>query len=79
MVDVIDTLFEVHAAFDGAEHFVARAENTFEQLKLFRQQLVNAPVRGVLAVEEVHYHDVVLLPVAMAATDTLLDALRIPG
>ena len=78
LVDIVDALLEIYAAFDGAEHFVAGAENAFEQLELFGQQFVNAPVRGVLAVEEVHDHHIVFLPVAMAAADALFDTLGIP-
>jgi hypothetical protein len=35
LVDIVDALLEIDAAFDGAEYFVAGAENAFEQLKLF--------------------------------------------
>ena len=39
---------------------------------------MDAHIRRVARVEEVHDHDVVLLPVAVAASDALLDALGIP-
>ncbi len=79
LVDVGDALLEVHAGLDRAQHFVAGAEDAFEELELLGQQLEDALVGGVLAVEEVDDHHVVLLAVAMAAADALLDALRIPG
>ena len=76
LVDGGDALLEVHAGFDGAQHLVAGAEDALEELELLGQQLEDALVGLVLAVEEVHHHHVVLLPVAVAAADALLDALR---
>ena len=43
------------------------------------RKLVNTPVGFVSFVQEVDDHDIVLLAVAMATPDALLDALRIPG
>ena len=79
LVDGGDALLEVHAGLDGAQHFVAGAEDALEELELLGQQLEDALVGGVLAVEEVDHHHVVLLAVAVAAADALLDALRVPG
>ena len=79
LVDGGDALLEIHAGLDGAEHLVAGAEDALEELELLGQQLEDALVGRVLAVEEVDDHHVVLLAVAMAAADALLDALRIPG
>ena len=38
LVDGGDALLEIHAAFDGAQHFVAGAKDALEKLKLFGQQ-----------------------------------------
>ena len=64
--------------FDGAEHLVAGAEHALEELELLGEQLEDALVGLVLPVEEVDDDDVVLLAVAVAAADALLDALRVP-
>ena len=44
-----------------------------------RQQFVHAPVSGVAAVDEVDHHHIMLLAVAVAAANALLDALGVPG
>ena len=62
-----------------AEHFVGSAEDAVEQAELLGQQLKHAAVGLVALVQEVDDDDVVLLPVAMAAADALLDPLRVPG
>ena len=78
LVDGGDALLEVDAGLDRAEHLVAGAEDALEELELLGQQLEDALVGRVLAVEEVDDHHVVLLAVAVAAADALLDALRVP-
>ena len=64
LIDVVDPLFEIDAGFNSPEHFIACAEDAFEEMKFFRKQFVNTLVSSVLAVEEIHYDDVVLLPVS---------------
>src|SRR6218665_655998 len=79
LVNVGNAPFKIDAGAYRAQHFVAGAEDAFEQVKLFRQQLVDARVGFVAAVDEVDDDDIVLLPVAVAAPDALFDALRVPG
>ena len=58
----------------------SEAPNTpSKRLNFSSEQLVDAAVGVVALVEEVDHHDVVLLSVAMAAADALLDALGVPG
>lgn len=78
LVDLGDPLLEIDPGFERSEHLVAGPEDALEELELFGQQLEDSLVGLVLAVEEVHDHHVVLLAIAMAAPDTLLDALGIP-
>ena len=78
LVDTEHARFEVDAALDLSEHVVGRAEHAIEEAELFAQQLHDAAVRLVALVEEIEHHHVVLLPVSMAATDALLDALWVP-
>src|SRR6266571_2821080 len=78
LIDVVDALLEIHAAFNRPQHFVARAEYALEQLEFLGQQLIHALVGGVFAVEEVYHHYVMFLSVPVTAADALLDALWIP-
>ena len=64
--------------FDGPQHLVARPEYALEQLELLGEQLEHALVGLVLLIQEVDNHHIVLLSVAVAAADALLDALGIP-
>ena len=77
-VDVGDAPLEVHAGAYRAQHFVAGAEDAFKELEFFLQQFVHARVGFVATINEVHHDDVVFLPVAVAAADALLNALRVP-
>ena len=79
LVDRRDALLEVDAGLDGPEHFVAGPEHAVEQLELLGEELEDALIGRVLLVQEVDDHHVVLLAVAMAAADALLDPLRVPG
>ena len=47
-------------------------------MEFLRQQFVDAGVCFIAAIDEVDHHDIVFLSVAMATTDALFDALRIP-
>ena len=78
LIDGGDAFLEVHTGFDGTEHLVAGAEDAGEELEFLIEELENAEVRLILAVEEIDDHHIVLLAVAVAAADALLDALRIP-
>ena len=78
LVDLGNAAFKVHAAADGAQHFVAGTKHAFKELKLLRQQLVHTLVGGVAVVHKVDHHHVVLLPVAVAAANALFDALGVP-
>ena len=79
LVDGGDALLELHPRLDHAEHLVAGAKDAVEEAELLVEELVDAQVGGVLLVEEVDHHHVVLLTVAVTAPDALLDALRVPG
>ena len=79
LVDGEDALLEIHAGLDGAQHLVGGTEDAAEEAELLAQQFEHAAVGLVALVQEVDDHHVVLLPVAVAAADALLDALRVPG
>jgi len=64
-VDGGDEFFEIDAGADGTEDFVARSEDTLEEVEFLGEELVDALVGGVLFVEKVDDDDVVLLPVAL--------------
>lgn len=77
-VDLGNTTLDVDPGLQGTEDLVASSEDTAEETQLLGEELEHTLVRGVAAVEEIHDDHVVLLSVAMAATDPLLDALRVP-
>ena len=47
-------------------------------MEFLLQQFINPFVCGILQVNKIEDHHIVLLPVAMATSDALLDALRVP-
>ena len=61
------------------QHHVGRVEHPAEQVELGAEYLQSQPLCLVVLGEEVDDRDVALLPIAVAATNALLDALRIPG
>ena len=79
LVDGENALFEIDPRFDGAEHFVGRTEDAAEKAELLGQQFQHAAVSFVALVEEVDDDHVVFLAITMAAADSLLDSLRVPG
>lgn len=79
MIDISNALLEIDAGLDRSEHLVAGAKYPFEELELLGEQLEDALIGGIFAVEEVYDDVVVTLPVAMAAPDPLLNALGISG
>ena len=78
LVDAQDTLFEIDTRLDTAEHLVRRAEDSAKEAELLGQKLQDAPVGRVAFVQEVDHDHIVLLAVAVATADALLDALRVP-
>ena len=78
LIDAGNSFFEIDARADGAKNLVAGAENTFKKMELLSKELVNSLISCVLFIEKIHHNHIVLLPVAVAATDALLDALGIP-
>src|SRR5712692_10173512 len=78
LVDTSDPLLEIHAGFDGPQHFITRAEDPFKEQELFREELKDALVGLVCLVEEIDHHPVALLPVAVTAANALFDALGVP-
>ncbi len=79
LVDGGDAFLEIDARLDGPQHFVAGPEDALEERELLGQQPEHALVGLVVPVEKIDHYHIVLLPVAMAAADALLDALRVPG
>ncbi len=78
LIDARDAFFEVDARFDRAENLVAGAEHAFEERELFRQKPEYPLIGLVVAIQEIDDHHIMLLPVAMATADPLLNTLRIP-
>ena len=76
LVDGDDALFKIHTGLDGPDDFITGSEHSIEQLELLRKQLIHANIGGIGLVEEVDDYHVVLLTVAMAPSDALLDTLR---
>ena len=79
LVDLGNALLKIHAGLDGAQHLVAGAENALEEPKFLRKELIDALIGFVLAIEKIDHDDIVLLAVAVATANALLDALGIPG
>jgi len=79
LVDGKDALLEVDPRLDAAQDFVGGSKDTAEEAELLDQELEDPAISLVPLVQEVDDHDVVLLTIAMAAPDALLDALGIPG
>jgi hypothetical protein len=78
LIDVGDPPLEVDAGADRPEHLVRGAEDPLEERELLVEQFIDPAVGLVAAVQEVHDHDVVFLPVTVASPDPLLDPLRVP-
>ena len=60
------------------QHVIRRVENLAKEIELLAQNLERQVVRLVVARDEVDDRHITLLAIPVAATDTLLDALRIP-
>jgi hypothetical protein len=73
-----DAAFEIDTGLHRPQHFITGAEDAIEQLELLGQQLIDAPVGVVVAIQEVDDNHIVLLPVAVATPDALFDPLRVP-
>src|SRR5487761_67278 len=58
LIDRPDPLLEIDARLNRAENLVARAENAFEEFEFLREQLIDALIRFVLAVEKIDDDDV---------------------
>ena len=76
--DVGNRLLKVEPIFDLAEHFVAGAEDTLEQVELVLKEFEDALLGEVALVGEVHDNDVVLLAETVSTADALFHALRVP-
>ena len=78
--DVVNLALERLAVLvHNPQHVVGRAEQPLEKAELLRKQLVHADIGGVPRIAEVDDNDIELLPVAVATSDALFDALRVPG
>ena len=71
-------LLKIDPRFHGTEHLIGRSEDTVKEAKLFSKQFEHALIGIVAFVEEVHNDHIVLLAIAMATADALLDSLRVP-
>src|SRR6185503_12505594 len=78
LIDAGNALFEVHAGLNGTQNLVTSSKHAVEELELLVEQLVDAPVGGILLVQKVDHHDIKLLAVAVTPPDPLLNPLRIP-
>ena len=74
-----DQHFAPQVAGRAVQDVVGRIEHGAEELQLLAQDLEHQRLRDVALGEEVDDGHVPLLTVAVAATDALLDALRVPG
>ena len=73
-----DAILEINARLDRAEHIVRRAKHSAEERKLLSQQFEHSLVGLIPFVQKVDHDNVVLLAVAVAAADSLLNTLRVP-
>ncbi|WP_186392912.1 MULTISPECIES: hypothetical protein [unclassified Pannonibacter] len=53
LIDACDPLLEIDAGLDGAQDFVAGAENALEKPELLGKKLVDSLIRLVLAIDEI--------------------------
>ena len=60
------------------QHGIGGIEHLAEQIQLLAQNFESQPLRFVIAGSEIDDGNVALLPITMAAPNTLLDPLRIP-
>jgi hypothetical protein len=79
LVDGHNSLLEIDTGFDDAKDFIASPENALKELEFFGQKLKHPLVGGVGSVQKVDHYNIMLLAVAVAAANSLLDTLRIPG
>ena len=73
LVDAQDTLLEIDTRLDTAEHIIRRAEDPAKEAELLGQKLQDAPVGRVAFVQEVDHDHIVLLAVAVATANALLE------
>lgn len=78
LIDVCNPLFEIDTRFYASQYFVTCAEYAAEELKFLRQQLINAEIGSITSVEEINDYDILRLPVSVAASNPLLNPLRVP-
>src|SRR5262249_54553851 len=78
LIDIVNAFLEIDARLDRTQDLVTGAEDSFEEMKLLRQQLIDAFIRCVLPIKEIDYDNVMLLSVTMKTADALFDSLRIP-
>ena len=78
LVDADNALLKIHTGLNGSKHLIGGSEYAVKETKLFVEKLIYANVGGIGAIEKVNDNHVVFLPIAVAAADSLLNALRIP-
>ena len=79
LVELENFEFKTGGIVDPAQNIIRRTKYAVEEVKLVLQQFIHAQVRRIALVQEVDDHHIMLLPVSVAASDALLDALGIPG
>ena len=79
LVDSYDTFLKVHTGLNCANDLIAGTEHAVEQLEFLREQLVDTNIGSIGLVEKVDDYHVILLAVAVASADALLDPLGVPG
>ena len=73
-----DFPFKIHTGFQSAENLIRGTEHAIKQSEFLGEQFIDTLVGCVLSVQEIDNNNIVFLPVSMAASDALLNALRIP-
>ena len=76
--DPPDLRLEIDRSNHRSENLVTGPHRPVEEAELLLEKLVDPTFRLVVKIDHVDHQDVVLLPVAMATADPLLDPLRIP-
>lgn len=79
LIDAIYLPLDIITRCNRAKDFIAGTEDPFEQVEFLVKKLVYALIRLISFVKEINDNNIMLLSVSMAATDSLFDALRVPG
>ena len=78
MINLGYTLLKIDTIADRTKNFVGSTKHAVEKLKLLIEQFINSDIGCICLIEKVDNNDIEILTVAVATSDALLDALRIP-